>query len=141
MAGKVPENAILSHDLFEGIFARTALASDIEFFEEFPPDYDVAASRHHRWARGDWQLLPWIFHRFRAPIGIECASEFRRAGWQAIAGTTIPALGRWKLLDNLRRSLSAPATSLDAGLRLAAWRRRNRCCGQNLSWRLSPFRR
>ena len=112
MAGKVPENAILSHDLFEGIFARTALASDIEFFEEFPPYYDVAASRHHRWARGDWQLLPCIFHRFRAPIGSSAQTNSGEPVAKPSRGATIPALGRWKLLDNLRRSLSAPATLL-----------------------------
>ena len=60
LAGRVPENALLSHDLFEGIFARAGLVTDIEFFEEFPPHYEVAAARQHRWARGDWQLLPWI---------------------------------------------------------------------------------
>ena len=61
--GRVPESTLLSHDLFEGIFARAGLASDVEVVEEFPPRYDVAALRHHRWARGDWQLLPWIFGR------------------------------------------------------------------------------
>ena len=58
--GRVPENALLSHDLFEGIFARAGLVTDIEFFEEFPSHYEVAVVRQHRWARGDWQLLPWI---------------------------------------------------------------------------------
>jgi cyclic beta-1,2-glucan synthetase len=56
--GRVPDNTLLSHDLFEGIFARAGLASDIEVVEEFPSRYDVAAAREHRWARGDWQLLP-----------------------------------------------------------------------------------
>ena len=60
LAGRVPESTLLSHDLFEGIFARAGLASDIEVVEEFPARYDVAARRHHRWARGDWQLLPWL---------------------------------------------------------------------------------
>ncbi|HEU4345192.1 MAG TPA: glycosyl transferase, partial [Candidatus Binatia bacterium] len=60
LAGRVPENALLSHDLFEGIFARAGLVTDIEFFEEFPSHYEVAVVRQHRWARGDWQLLPWI---------------------------------------------------------------------------------
>src|SRR5271156_2018501 len=59
MAGKTKENTLLSHDLFEGIFARAALASDIELFDEFPSHYEVAAARQHRWARGDWQPLPW----------------------------------------------------------------------------------
>ncbi len=60
LAERVPENALLSHDLFEGIFARAGLVTDIEFFEEFPAHYEVAVVRQHRWARGDWQLLPWI---------------------------------------------------------------------------------
>ena len=87
LAGRVPENTLLSHDLFESVFARCALVSDIEFFEEFPSHTEVAASREHRWARGDWQLLPWIF---------------------GPRGKGMPMIGRWKMLDNLRRSLSAP---------------------------------
>ena len=63
LAGRVPDSTLLSHDLFEGIFARAGLASDVEVVEEFPARYDVAALRHHRWARGDWQLLPWILGR------------------------------------------------------------------------------
>ena len=63
LAGKVIDNTLLSHDLFEGIFARAALATDIELFDDFPSHYEVAAARQHRWARGDWQLLPWIFGR------------------------------------------------------------------------------
>ena len=67
---------LLSHDLFEGIFARAGLVTDIEFFDEFPAHYAIAAARQHRWARGDWQLLPWILGhardasggRIRAPI-------------------------------------------------------------------------
>ena len=97
LAGRVPENAMLSHDLFEGVFARAGLASDVEVVEEFPHRYDVAASRQHRWTRGDWQLLPWI------------------------AGRPVPLAGRWKMLDNLRRSLTPPAMVL--GL-LAAWQLR-----------------
>src|SRR5712692_4234193 len=99
LAGKAPDNALLSHDLFEGIFARAALATDIELFEEFPSHYEAAAARQHRWARGDWQLLPWIFGRGRAARG-----ERRPV--------VIPAIGRWKMLDNLRRTLSAPAAFL-----------------------------
>ncbi len=99
LAGKVPENTLLSHDLLEGIFARTALASDIELFEEYPSHYEAAAARQHRWVRGDWQLLPWIFGRPRA-TSAERSSE------------RIPLIGRWKMVDNLRRSLSAPAAFL-----------------------------
>jgi len=63
LADRVPEGTLLSHDLFEGSFARAGLVSDIEVVEEFPSRYDVAAARQHRWARGDWQLLPWILGR------------------------------------------------------------------------------
>ena len=97
LSGRVPENALLSHDLFEGIFARAGLASDIEVVEEFPSRYDVAAKRQHRWTRGDWQLLSWVFGH--------------RTGSQAV-----PLIGRWKMLDNLRRSLLAPATLATVGL-------------------------
>jgi cyclic beta-1,2-glucan synthetase len=80
LAGRVPENTLLSHDLFEGLFARVALCTDLEVIDDYPNHYLTSASRLHRWVRGDWQLLPWL-------------------------GTTLSAIGRWKLLDNLRRSL------------------------------------
>ena len=95
LAGRVLDGALLSHDLFEGIFARAGLVSDIVVVEEFPSRYDVAAARQHRWARGDWQLLPWIFGREHAQTGG--------------AAARIPVIGVWKMLDNLRRTLSAPA--------------------------------
>ncbi|HEY7862660.1 MAG TPA: glucoamylase family protein, partial [Thermoanaerobaculia bacterium] len=97
--GRVPENALLSHDLFEGLFARAGLLSDVELFEGFPAHYEVSAARQHRWARGDWQLLPWVLGLGRDPRGR------RRSG-------DISAIGRWKMLDNLRRSLVAPASLL-----------------------------
>ena len=99
LAGRVPDNTLLSHDLFEGIFARAGLASDIEVVEEFPSRYDVAAAREYRWARGDWQLLPWILGRRRRSTG-----DSRQI--------TIPLSGRWKMIDNLRRTTSAPAAFL-----------------------------
>ena len=98
MAGKVSENSVLSHDLLEGIFARVALATDIELFDEFPARYEAVTARQHRWARGDWQLLPFLFGRGSRPGK---PNPF-----------VIPALGRWKILDNLRRTLSAPAAYL-----------------------------
>ncbi|TMB10289.1 MAG: glycosyl transferase, partial [Deltaproteobacteria bacterium] len=82
----------MSHDLFEGLFARAGLVTDIELFERAPSHYGVAAARQHRWARGDWQLLPWI-------VGYG-------------SHLPIPLIGRWKMMDNLRRTLSAPATFL-----------------------------
>ena len=100
LAGRVPESTLLSHDLFEGVFARAGLASDVEVVEEFPARYDVGALRHHRWARGDWQLLPWILGCAPKPAGASHASA------------AIPLLGRFKMLDNLRRTLSAAAAVL-----------------------------
>jgi cyclic beta-1,2-glucan synthetase len=97
--GQIPENCVLSHDLLEGILARAGLVSDIEVVEEFPSRYAVASARQHRWVRGDWQLLPWIF-------------GFGRGPHDATKTTPIPQMGRWKVLDNLRRSLSAPASLL-----------------------------
>ena len=94
LAGRVPENTMLSHDLFEGMLARAALASDIEVVEDFPARHDVDISRQHRWVRGDWQLLPWIFGQRRRERG------------------GVPAIGRWKMIDNLRRSLLAPVVVL-----------------------------
>ncbi len=77
LAGRAPDSTLLSHDLFEGVFARAGLASDIEVVEEFPARYDVGAIRHHRWARGDWQLLPWILGRAPRQAGVERATSAR----------------------------------------------------------------
>ncbi len=92
LAGRVPPNTMLSHDLFEGIYARAGLVSDIEVVEDFPVRYDAAVRRQHRWVRGDWQLLPWIL------------------AWRRRPADSLPGNGRAKMLDNLRRSLVAPAT-------------------------------
>jgi cyclic beta-1,2-glucan synthetase len=91
LKGRIPENSVLSHDLLEGNYARCGFLSDVEFFEDFPSHIGVAAMRTHRWTRGDWQLLPWIFGRRGQPISV---------------------IGHWKMFDNLRRSLVAPATLL-----------------------------
>lgn len=98
LAGRIADNSVLSHDLLEGIFARAGLVSDVEVFEDFPSRYDVAAARQHRWTRGDWQLLPWLVGK---------AWLFGASG-----RGDIPPLGRWKLADNLRRTISAPASVL-----------------------------
>jgi cyclic beta-1,2-glucan synthetase len=89
LKSRVPANRLLSHDLFEGIFARAGFACDVEVLEGYPRSYHADINRLHRWTRGDWQLLPWL-------LGI-------------VNGTgKIPTLGQWKIIDNLRRSLVQP---------------------------------
>ncbi len=106
LANRIPENTLLSHDLFEGIHARVALVSDIMLLEEYPAGYLAHTRRLHRWIRGDWQLLPWLLPRI--PTGQ--------------AGETLPntfsTLDRWKIFDNLRRSLVMPALFV---LLIMAW--------------------
>ncbi|HEX7672312.1 MAG TPA: protein ndvB, partial [Polyangiaceae bacterium] len=92
---RVPENALLSHDLFEGLFAHTALATDIELLDEQPSSYASVAAREHRWIRGDFQVLPWLFGTVPGALG-------RRP-------SDLSSLGAWKLFDNLRRALVAPS--------------------------------
>ncbi len=93
-----PENRILSHDLIEGNFARCGLVTDVELFDDFPPRYHAYALREHRWARGDWQLLPWLAPTVPTANGP--------------GPNPLPVLERWKVLDNLRRSLTPPALVL-----------------------------
>ena len=90
-----PENQILSHDLIEGNYARCGLLSDTELFDDFPARYHAYARREHRWVRGDWQLLPWLGRHVPAANGFKA--------------NPLPLVERWKLLDNLRRSLVSPA--------------------------------
>jgi len=82
-----PENTILSHDLIEGLYARAGLVTDIELIDGYPANYLSYMRRQHRWVRGDWQLLPWLFK-------------------------PIPFVSRWKIFDNMRRSLEAPVQLL-----------------------------
>ncbi|MEK6337030.1 MAG: glucoamylase family protein [Acidobacteriota bacterium] len=105
LEGRVPDNALLSHDLFESIFARTALISDIEFLDDYPAYYDTYAMRQHRWTRGDWQIAGWLRRKIRDADGRKQPSP-------------ISTISRWKILDNLRRSLLAPAIVL---LLIAGW--------------------
>ena len=100
LSGRAPDSTLLSHDLFEGTFARAGFASDVEVVDDFPSRYDVSARRHHRWARGDWQLLPWI-------LGFA-----GKGGRAPSVRDELPRIGRWKMIDNLRRTLSAPACVL-----------------------------
>jgi cyclic beta-1,2-glucan synthetase len=89
LSGRLPEGQVLSHDLLEGSMARCAVVTDISVIEDAPFHADVAASRVHRWTRGDWQLLPFLFHPVHYGIGV---------------------VNCWKMFDNLRRSLVAPAS-------------------------------
>ncbi|HET7777560.1 MAG TPA: hypothetical protein VFL07_03320, partial [Rudaea sp.] len=118
LAGRVPENTLLSHDLFEGTFARAGLVSDIEVVEEFPSRYDVAAARQHRWTRGDWQLLPWILGLPNRGVRQDREGLHRKGPGLPAFNSALPLIGCWKMLDNLRRSLSAPAAILAL---LAGW--------------------
>ncbi len=99
LSGRVPVESLLSHDLFESIFARAALVSDIELLDDYPTSYDAYAMRQHRWTRGDWQIAGWLRRRVSDAAGNKQPN-------------LIPAISRWKILDNLRRSLLAPALIL-----------------------------
>ncbi len=103
--GGFPENAILSHDLLEGCYSRSALLSDVILYEDHPASYATDAGRRHRWMRGDWQIAAWLFPRVRGFTARSVANP-------------LTALSRWKILDNLRRSLT-PGSML--ALLLIAW--------------------
>ncbi len=90
---RVPENSLVSHDLFEGIHGRTALATDIALFEGYPESYATYAARMHRWVRGDWQLIPWLLTKVPSARGDRLWNKLSR-------------IDRWKIADNLRRSLT-----------------------------------
>jgi len=102
---RFPDNALLSHDLIEGAYARVALASDIELIEDYPSHFSAFNRRKHRWVRGDWQILRWIFPRVpghdRRPVP-----------------NPVSLISQWKIFDNLRRSLFDPALLL---LLLGSW--------------------
>ena len=104
LAGRVPENAMLSHDLYEGLYARCALVSDVEFVDDFPSSVLTHARRQHRWVRGDWQVLSCLLPVVPTSRGLE--------------RSRLPMISRWKVLDNLRRSLLAPAL---VALLVSAW--------------------
>ncbi len=96
VGSRFPENSILSHDLLEGCYARSALLSDVQLYEDYPPRYRADVSRRYRWIRGDWQLAGWLLSRVPGAQGVRQANP-------------LSALSQWKLIDNLRRSL-VPAT-------------------------------
>jgi cyclic beta-1,2-glucan synthetase len=102
---KFPENRILSHDLLEGCHARAGLLSDVQLYEEFPSHYGDELNRRHRWIRGDWQIGRWLLPYVRDSKGKKVKNH-------------LSALAKWKIFDNLRRSLVPPALVL---LLVAGW--------------------
>ena len=92
MHGRFPENRILSHDLLESTYIRTALCTDIELFDDYPGNYNSYCKRNHRWVRGDWQIASWLFPKV--------------PGAQGKVKNPISLLSRWKIFDNLRRSMN-----------------------------------
>jgi cyclic beta-1,2-glucan synthetase len=99
LEGRIPENSLLSHDLFEGLFARTALVTDIELLDDYPTQYDAHARRQHRWTRGDWQAAALAFSR---PKNQNTQADHNR----------LSLISCWKVIDNLRRSLIATSVLL-----------------------------
>jgi cyclic beta-1,2-glucan synthetase len=89
--GRFPENTLLSHDLIEGAYSRAGLATDIEVFDDYPARYLTYTRRKHRWIRGDWQLLQWLGRIVPGP--------------QGPTRNRLSAISRWKIFDNLRRSV------------------------------------
>nr|WP_321464299.1 glucoamylase family protein [uncultured Desulfobulbus sp.] len=103
--GRFPDNRILSHDLLEGCYARSGLLSDVQLYEEYPSRYSEDVSRRHRWIRGDWQVAQWV-----TPVVPSLSGKMRR--------NPLSMLSRWKIGDNLRRSLVPAALTL---LLLLGW--------------------
>jgi len=118
-AGRFPDNALLSHDLIEGAFARAGLVTDVEVFDDYPTRYLTSTRRTHRWIRGDWQLLPWL------------AAKVPGTGGPHL--TPLSGLSRWKIADNMRRSLTPIA--LLAWL-MAGW---TILPGSGLAWTTAVF--
>ena len=102
---RFPRNALLSHDLIEGAYARAGLVSDVEVIDDYPSHYSAYNRRKHRWLRGDWQIFRWIFGKVPDESG-------------RLVTNPISLISKWKILDNLRRSLVEPATAL---LLIAGW--------------------
>ena len=96
LSGRFPDNKVLSHDLLEGCFARSGLLSDVSFYEDYPMAYLTDAARRHRWIRGDWQIINWLLPRVPGGDG-------------QMHKNSLSLLSRWKIFDNLRRSLTPAA--------------------------------
>ena len=92
LKGTFPENLILSHDLLEGCHIRCGLINDVEVFDDNPSNYIDDAKRHHRWTRGDWQIIAWLGRKVKNERGERVKNQ-------------VNTIGRWKIFDNLRRSM------------------------------------
>ena len=92
LKGTFPQNLILSHDLLEGCHIRCGLINDVELFDDNPSNYIDDAKRHHRWTRGDWQIISWLTPHVKNERGERVKNQ-------------VNAIGRWKIFDNLRRSM------------------------------------
>ena len=92
LKGTFPENLILSHDLLEGCHIRCGLINDVEVFDDNPSNYIDDAKRHHRWTRGDWQIISWLTPHVKNERGERAKNQ-------------VNTIGRWKIFDNLRRSV------------------------------------
>lgn len=99
MHGRFPDNTVLSHDLLEACHARSALVSDVEFYEDYPSRHNVDVDRRHRWIRGDWQIAQWLLPRVPGADATRAANP-------------LSGLSKWKIFDNLRRSLVPAALML-----------------------------
>jgi cyclic beta-1,2-glucan glucanotransferase len=102
---RFPRNSLLSHDLIEGAYARAGLVTDIEVIDDYPSHYSAYSRRKHRWVRGDWQIMQWLFSRVPDETG-------------RYVRNPIFTVSRWKIFDNLRRSLVEPLTFI---LFIAGW--------------------
>ena len=116
LKGQFPNNRILSHDLLEGCYVRSGLMSDSQLYEAHPALYSADVSRRHRWIRGDWQLFAWLFPM--VPTGLITNNGLHKTTASQLQTNTLSSLSRWKILDNLRRSLIAPVLF---GLLLLGW--------------------
>ncbi|RSL16545.1 putative glucoamylase [Edaphobacter aggregans] len=96
---RFPRNALLSHDLIEGAYVRAGLVTDVEVIDDYPSHYSAHTRRKHRWLRGDWQITRWLFNTVPDESGRSVPNP-------------INTISRWKILDNLRRSLIEPLTFL-----------------------------
>ncbi|HEY2001519.1 MAG TPA: glycosyl transferase, partial [Acidobacteriaceae bacterium] len=102
---RFPRNSLLSHDLIEGAYARAGLATDIEVIDDYPSHYSAYRRRQHRWVRGDWQIAQWLFSKVPDESG-------------RMVKNPISNISRWKIFDNLRRSLVETLTLI---LLVAGW--------------------